>query len=287
MMKRFALLLLALLLSCAGALAMTEPEFEPVREGFYNYCPSIIREDGVTHIYYCTNASPNYIRDSVGYRSSQDGETYSEETIVLTRAESPAMWDGVHTCDPDVIKGKFMLDGEEYNYLMAYLGCRTTNNQINEVGLAVSKTPEGPFTKLLVGNPLIEYDYNKDNSGMFQWGAGQPSLISLDKEGKVMILYTYNPGNRTRVVCEMWDLSDLNNPVQLSERVDITEAGVVGRNGNQAHLANADFVYDPADGSLYLVGDGIPYLVDGDDNGTPHVYYRGCVGAEVFPAAVA
>lgn len=64
---------------------------------------------------------------------------------------------------------------------MAYLGCVTSDNTSNEVGLAVSKTPAGPWIKL-GSNPFCDYELN-GNAG-FQWGYGQPSLVSVDKKDK-------------------------------------------------------------------------------------------------------
>lgn len=43
--------------------------------------------------------------------------------------------------------GEFAYEGETYGYLMAFLGCARTDCQVNEVGLAVAKTPEGPWKK--------------------------------------------------------------------------------------------------------------------------------------------
>lgn len=78
-----------------------------------------------------------------------------------------------------MIKGEFTYQEEKYSYLMAYLGCVTSDNTKNEVGLAVAKAPEGPFIKI-ESNPICHYELN-DNKG-FQWGYGQPSMVSMDKK---------------------------------------------------------------------------------------------------------
>lgn len=66
-------------------------------------------EDGVTHLYYCTNVDSRVVTDHIGYRSSTDGVHYSDETIVLANGKKWDAWDATHVCDPDVVKGEFKL----------------------------------------------------------------------------------------------------------------------------------------------------------------------------------
>lgn len=262
-----AVLLALLLTGCAVA----EPLFEPKSDGIYNYCPSAFVEDGVIHMYYCTNTKPRDVVDSIGYRYSTDGgKTYSEESIVLEHTKGwKGGWDNVHTCDPDVIKGHFLLDGEEYFYLMAYLGCDTGNCQENEVGIAVAREPGGPFVKVTALNPIVPYERDRRDgvNDLFQWGTGQPSLVSIDKQGQVMIIYTKGTGLKTSLFCEKWDLSDLNNAhrLQYYNYEEITNTGVIGRDNRQATLNNADFVYDPVSGVMYLAAEGAPTYIEGVD----------------------
>ena len=135
-------------------------------EYFYNYCPTIFEEDGVRHIYYCANKKHGNVTDYVAYRKGVKDETgrfiYSDIQYVLEPTENS--WDSRHVCDPSVVKGEFTYNQENYNYLMAYLGCVTSDNTSNEVGLAVSKSPEGPWIKVGDG-PFCDYELN-DNSNI-------------------------------------------------------------------------------------------------------------------------
>ncbi len=267
---------LCLLLCLAGSAQGEDALFSPTKEAIYNYCPSGFMEDGIEHIYYCTNVDPYKIVDYIGYRTSADGIHYSEESIVLENGRAWNAWDTVHVCDPDVIKGVFMLDGVEYNYLMIYLGCDTGNNQGNQIGLAVALKPEGPFVKLENLNPFVAFERDFSQEAywdIFQWGVGQASLVSMDKAGKVMLIYTRGDLSGTYLVCEKWDLHDLNNPVPIGGegwKTKITNLGVVGRDLKPATLLNADFVYDEATGTLYMVADGAPCYIPGvDEPGEP------------------
>lgn len=271
--RLIALALLCLIPMCP---ADAEPLFSPAKEGVYNYCPAGFVEDGAVYLYYCTNEDSYVVTDSIGYRTSEDGLRYSGETIVLRNGRRWDDWDTTHVCDPDVVKGEFRLDGIVYHYLMAYLGCRTGNNQGNEIGLAVAQRPEGPFIKVEGLNPFVRFerDLSKDEYwNIFQWGVGQASLISLDRKGRIMLLYTRGDLTGSRLVCETWDLSDLNAPEPIGGehwRRDVTNRGVMGRDLRTAALVNADAGYDPVSGRLFIVADGAPCYMEGvDEPGEP------------------
>jgi hypothetical protein len=146
---------------------------------------------------------------------------------------------------------------------MAYLGCVTSNSQENDLGIAVAKSPEGPFIK--VGNaPLVDFVRNMTvNQDLFQWGVGQPSLINMDKKGDIMLFYTRGDYNATRTIVERWDLSDLNSP-QKKSSVKLSERGLINLNGGSDILNNADFVYDAKNKRFYSSSDCHP-----NPTGTP------------------
>lgn len=233
----------------------------------FNYCPSILTEideqgNMVIHIWYCTNKDDGVIMDHIGYRSGvqqEDGTwLFSEEQIVI--APTAGMWDGRHTCDPSVIQGEFSLDGEKYSYLMAYLGCTTEDYQKNETGLAVAKSPEGPWVKVDDLNPIIPwYDdgdeatelekyENMQGGSSIYWGTGMPSLISIDGKGEVLLFYL---STKRGIGLRRIDLSNLNEPVE-SFTVSLSYNGVVNSDGVKCDLAIADFAYDPLTQRLYV-----------------------------------
>ena len=233
-------------------------QFAPKLEGVYNYCPSVFQEeDGTRWIYYCTNTQSRVVVDHVACRKGtpQDDGTYQwgDETIVL--APSKSGWDSMHVCDPSVIAGKFTYKGRKYGYLMAYLGCTSTNNQENKLGLAVAEKPEGPF--LRVGEaPFV--DFKKDPSvSKFQWGVGQPSLVNMGKAGKVWLFYTRGDKTGTHTVVEQWNLTSLDKPKRMSQ-TQLAETGLTNLEGRQDFLNNADFVYDAKKKVFYAVSDCHP-----------------------------
>ena len=247
-----------------------ELQFTNDKNGIYNYCPSVMQmSDGTLYSYYCTNTVPYQVVDYIGCRKGvrdEDGEIeWGEESIVLSPTKDT--WDGHHVCDPSVIVGQFSYRGESYGYLMAYLGCTSYDNQENKIGLAVSKTPEGPFIK--VGDsPLV--DFVKDLSvSVFQWGVGQPSLISKDGQGSVYMFYTRGDKNGTRLIVDEWELSSLDAPEKI-KTFSVSAKGLTNLNGEADFMNNADLAYDNASKRFYAVSDCHPNPSDTPDYISSH-----------------
>ena len=218
----------------------------------YNYCPSYFIEDNIAHVYYCTNKDEGNVTDYVGYRKGEvvnNKVKYSDNSqYVLTHGEMGS-WDSRHACDPSVVKGEFKYHGEEYNYLMAYLGCVPSDCTQNETGIAVSKTPDGPWIKcdfkedgVTKINPVVPFsDFSCNETS---WGTGQPSLVSVDKKGRVLLFTTVGATNGTFTNLREYDFSDIDNYKLLRERVSINIDGIRGSTGSASFINNADFGYD-------------------------------------------
>lgn len=242
---------------------------ESQNDEFYNYAPSVMIEgNNIMHIWYCSNKDSGDITDYIAYRKGtlmDDGLwVFTEKVLVLGPTEGT--WDSRHTCDPDVIKGLFHYQNDTYPYLMTYLGCVTSDNSANEVGLAVAKNPEGPWIKVDEINPIANYytstEYDAEN---WAWGYGQPSLISVDKSSKVLLFYTKGLTTGTFEYVEYWDLSDLSNPIKLDE-ASLLNTGVVNSSSSSDVINNASFAYDPFYQRLYVIKEDFPYPEDGEVN---------------------
>ena len=219
----------------------------------YNYCPSIFIENNEQHVYYCSNKNEGNVTDYVAYRKGiiQNNEIkYSNVNYVLEHSSELSVWDSRHCCDPSIVKGEFKYKGETYNYLMAYLGCLTSDSTRNETGIAVAKSPAGPWIKcnsmkadgVTPINPIVPYSEFQVNDN--NWGTGQPSLVSVDKKGKVLLFTTIGASNGTFTNLREYDFSDIDNYVLLRERTKISSDGIKGVGSNSSFINNADFGYD-------------------------------------------
>ena len=242
----------------------------------YNYCPTIfVDEDNKEHVYYCSNQTEGNVTDFIAYRKgaiSGQNIAYSNISYVLEHSSPYSVWDSRHCCDPSVIKGEFKYQGEKYYYLMAYLGCLTSDSTHNETGIAVSKTPEGPWIKcnsfktdgVTPINPIVPYSEFQMASN--SWGTGQPSLVSVDKKGKVLLFTTIGAKNGTYTNLREYDFSDIDNYVLIRQRNSITADGIKGSGTGTSFINNGDFGYDEVNRRVILAK---PRQFFGTDNKAP------------------
>lgn len=225
----------------------------------YNYCPTIFIENGVQHVYYCANKDEGNVTDYVSYRKGTiDGMNISyTEPQYLVSPGTMGHWDSRHACDPSVVKGQFKFHGESYSYLMAYLGCVTSDCTRNETGIAVAKAPEGPWIKCdfkLDGttkiNPIVPYTDFQVNTN--NWGTGQPSLFSVDKKGKVILFTTVGASNGTFTNVREYDFSNIDEYQLVREQTVIMSDGIKGTVAGANFINNGDFGYDPINKRVIL-----------------------------------
>ncbi len=176
-------------------------------------------EDNTVHAYFACVGTISGEWDWISYRRSDDGGvTWSEEKIVLTPTQGSM--DHFSNCDPGVV----------YFNGYYYLGYTSTLNEkgnCNNVFVARSKNPDGPFEKWngsgwggYEPQPIFYYD---ENYGVF--GMGEPSFVELN--GTLYIYYTnYAPsGSYTMVATadatnENWPATIRNHGVAVKKDTD-------------------------------------------------------------------
>ncbi|MCQ2143483.1 MAG: sugar-binding protein [Bacteroidales bacterium] len=210
----------------------------------YSYCPSIIDNgDGTCHIWFCGNPTKYKFVDNVFHVLATDGVAYTSATSVLQ--PTPNTWDKVHTCDPSVIKGEFKMNGKTYTYAMFYLGIDTGDCLGNEIGVAFSNDPDATSWDKY---PSALIDFPGEEHSKF-WGVGQPSAISLDKKGKVLLTYTRGYSGGTSLIYREVDMSDMSD-IKMGEIKTIPGAQGV------SCMRNADFAVDEANNKILAVIEG-------------------------------
>lgn len=272
----------ALGLLCSGASGGTIDLNVPTdysSGGYYRYCPSTLVEGGVRHVFYCKNTTANKIVDSIYHATVDAAGNLSGESAVLDPADSTGTaWDSYHVCDPSVIKGAFVYNGHTYTYLMAYLGVQgrvgdTESDGFrginNKVGLAVSDSLDSGWVRM--GTDAV---VETDMSGT--WGVGQPSLVSLDKAGKVALFYAGDYGTRMLAL----DFTDAaKTTASLTQKVG-SEGSPVSKDGvsdlagttTKMTITNADFAYNPSTGRLYMIADTPDRADSWYDDGGQNLY---------------
>ena len=127
----------------------------------------IIMVDGVYYVWY-TRTEKQYsgYDASIWYASSRDGETWEEKGEALERGEKNS-WDAYSVFTPNILKAAG-------SYYLFYTGVKPTpgnpygkfeNNSetdITAIGLAVSDSPDGPFSRVSQ-KPILEVSDHPDH----------------------------------------------------------------------------------------------------------------------------
>ncbi len=153
-------------------------------EDFYRYGPSIIEnEDGSFDAWFSSPGNSGSQWDWITYRHSDDGSSWSQETVVLK--PTPGSKDSCSVCDPGVIyfNGYYYLAYTATDY---YEG----KGSYNMAFVSRSPYPDGPFEKWNGKSwggdpePIIYYDGGQDN-----WGIGEVSFVIRDED--LFVFYSY------------------------------------------------------------------------------------------------
>jgi hypothetical protein len=151
----------------------------------YNYGPTVMLDSDRTRMWWCSQyptALPPGDDILYGESTSLDGPFTGPGGGVPPAVLSgdPGQFDGVHTCDPSVIR----VNGIYYLY---YTGAAGDHALGNSIGLATST--DGVTWSRAAG-PIVSpsHDIHRDNL----YGAGQPSVVYLD--GWFYLMFTDTTG---------------------------------------------------------------------------------------------
>lgn len=174
------------------------------KEWGYRYgCTYLYNPDGSIDAYFACVGTISGEWDWISYRHSPDGgTTWENEKVVLTPTQNSM--DHFSNCDPGVV----YFNGY---YYLGYTSTLNSTGFCNNVFVARSRTPDGPFEKWN-GNgwggpecqPIVYYDESWQ-----EWGIGEPSFIELN--GKLYMYYT--SGGSTMVATA--DATNENWPATL------------------------------------------------------------------------
>ncbi|MBQ8885239.1 MAG: hypothetical protein IJY62_02575 [Clostridia bacterium] len=249
MKKIFTLLLVSLL--CLSAAACSEQKKSGVTPkpvdgvalafddgtDYYSVAPSFIVEDETMYAYYTSNATAKKRDSAIVLRKGtlKNGKwEFGKRQVLLTVSDSG--WDAGSVTDADVVKGSFGYEGTTYSYLMAYQGCADKSERNQQIGFALSVSPEGPFVK--IPEPVVKYD--PAVSG-YTWGVGQPSLISEDEAGKIRLYYSVGEELYTYTMTAELDCSDCSDIKGVDGAFMMPIEGLVDGVRNETIFNNAGF----------------------------------------------
>ena len=148
-----------------------------LRRPSYNYAPSIIHDADLYHLYWCGGVAGDFILHSqaaslAGPWHAAASDRPSSFDVALSPTKSPRDFDGLHTCDPNVIKV-----GSTY-YL--YYSGEASEGALTAVGVAASRDGVH-FTRQNDGVPIVTA--SRTNTAYvtthLTYGAGQPAALFI------------------------------------------------------------------------------------------------------------
>jgi hypothetical protein len=155
----------------------------------YNYAPSVLLDGGRYRMWWCSQlgiARPPGDDILTAEARSMDGPfAVGGKRAVPVFSGKPGAFDGVHTCDPSVIRVGGL-------YYMYYTGAAGDHDHGNAIGLATSHDGRS-WTRVNDGKPLIRSARHVSNGNTY--GAGQPSALYLG--GKFYLMFTDTTGDGT------------------------------------------------------------------------------------------
>jgi hypothetical protein len=218
--------------------------------GEYSYAPSVIDIGTTRWVWTCHNAESRVIRDHIYLEKFVNGRLVKDESVLAATAGA---WDSFHTCDPSVVAGKFAYNGARYGWAMFYLGNDLDASAHNQIGVAFATSPDGPWIK--DPNPIVTF------ADPQQWGAGQPSAVSVGSApGRVLLFYTQGDTS-TRAFWRSVDLGSMRGPA-IGEPHLVPISGLTGTDGSADYLNNYDVALDAAHQRFVAVREQHPYPVD-------------------------
>ena len=182
--------------------------------GGWRYGPSYIYYgDGRVDAYFASGGDSGEW-DRITHRSStDDGKTWGPEKIVVY--PTPGSMDSYSCCDPDVV----YFNGY---YYLGYTSTLNDGGYCNNVFIARSENPDGPFEKWngsgWGGNPLPIF-YFEQSYGY--WGIGEPSMVELN--GTLYIYYTYATPMKSYIMLATADPTNENWPATLQHHGAVME----------------------------------------------------------------
>ena len=236
----------------------------------------LYNDDGSVDAYFACVGTISGEWDWISYRHSPDGgQTWTDEKIVLTPTQGSM--DHFSNCDPGVV----------YFNGYYYLGYTSTLNETgscNNVFVARSKNPDGPFEKWngsgwggYEPKPIFYYDesYNK-------FGMGEPSFVELN--GTLYIYYTNAApsGEYTMVATadatnENWPATIQHHGTAVKKNTDSLDIKYVEEWGKFIGIATGSRMGPSSYLAVYESDDGLTFtMVDAVREGTlTHLHNAG------------
>lgn len=195
------------------------------------------------HLFFCGNPENQIMVDNIFHiKINPDGSQTAPKSVL--QPGIAGTWDDHHTCDPSVIEGSFSWNNVTYKYAMFFLS-NMYGVYYNEIGVAFSNSLDADswvkYPKQIVRKTWSDDGDQEIGGGGKSWGVGQPSVVSLDKKGKVLLTYTIGDIGGTRIAWAEADFSNMDS-YTISTPMTIVQSGLLAiDNQSRDYTCNSEF----------------------------------------------
>ncbi|MDS1031309.1 sugar-binding protein [Porphyromonadaceae sp. NP-X] len=237
-------------------IAQPEFVFGFIGQNRYAYCPTVSKQDdGSIHLFFCGNPQSMIMVDNIYHiKINPDGSKTTPKSVL--QPGTSGSWDDHHTCDPSVIEGEFKWGNTTYKYAMFYLGNKY-GVYYNEIGIAFSNDLDAD-SWIKFPEQIVRKTWNSDGdqligNGGKSWGVGQPSVVSIDGKGKLLLTYTIGDISGTRIVWCQADFSDMDNYI-IDSPTTIVQSGLKTiDNQSSDYTCNSDFAINKEKDKIVMI----------------------------------
>ncbi|WP_157209215.1 glycoside hydrolase family protein [Mariniflexile maritimum] len=237
---------------------ITKPEFVFgfVGQNRYSYAPSSLeQEDGSVHMFFCGNPQNDVMVDNIFHvKINPDGSKTKAKSVVQPGISES--WDDHHICDPSVIEGSYLWNNTSFKYVMFYL-TNAYGVYYNEIGVAFSNDLEAD-SWIKYPDQIVRKTWDHDGDqliagGWKSWGVGQPSVVSLDGKGKLLLTYTVGDIGGTRIVWSEVDFSNMED-YTISPPSTIVQTGLMAiDNKSRDYTSNSEFAINIEEDKILMI----------------------------------
>lgn len=155
----------------------------------WDYSPSAMLDiDGKEKIWWCGHKDGH---DVIKYRERTETTSWTPPIVVLESARAGGSgpvyaWEGIHNCDPTVVRGHWYIGGDQYSYAMYFTTEFPGTGLDNRIGVAFSK--DGKQWRKHASAVIFD-----GYTGTY--GTGQSVAWSIDGNSGVRTVYTFVDAN--------------------------------------------------------------------------------------------
>lgn len=215
----------------------------------HDYGVSAMRDGSKDRFWWCgVDTSTGVVREVIWYKHF-DFNTNQWSTPFIALPPEPANWDKYLVCDPSVVKGTFLYDGQTWSYAMYYTAnidpcCNGVNNAI---GVAFSNDlvrwiRQPPIINAEVADSRGRCPVNPVNPEGKCYGAGQQSAVRINGTTAGVRLFFRDNSSGT----EKEYIATSSNGYTFGPRTLVPTSGL---NGTVA--VGGDVAHSPTDGYYY------------------------------------